>query len=137
MRKHLIIGFLFTFDGAILFSTKAIIVKKAFTDIGSDALTLLALRMIFSLPFYIAAAFVFSGHKDNVKFTQKQWGQVILVGLMGYYISSFLDFEGLQYISAGLERLILFLYPTFVVFINALFYKQHISRIQRVALLLT
>jgi drug/metabolite transporter (DMT)-like permease len=137
IKRNLLIGFTVTFLGAVLFSTKAIIVKKAFADLHTDALTLLTLRMVFSLPFYLMAAFLLSGQKTNVRFTTRQWLQVILVGLFGYYVSSFLDFEGLQYISAGLERLILFLYPTFVVFINLFFFKQKITRIQQIALLLT
>jgi drug/metabolite transporter (DMT)-like permease len=137
MKNNVLIGFIVTFAGSVLFSTKAIIVKKAFADIGTDALTLLTLRMIFSLPFYIGAALLVSGQKDNVRFTSRQWLQVVVVGLFGYYLSSFLDFEGLQYISAGLERLILFLYPTFVVFINIIFFRQKISRIQKLALFLT
>lgn len=137
MRRNLFIGFVITFFGAVLFSTKAIIVKKAFVDIHTDVLTLLAMRMVFSLPFYLVAAFLVSGQKDNVKFTSRQWAQVVLLGLFGYYISSFLDFEGLQYISAGLERLILFLYPTFVVLINMIFFRQKISRTQQWALFLT
>ena len=59
------------------------------------------------------------------------------MGLFGYYLSSLFDFLGLQYISAGLERLILFLYPSFAVLINALIFKQHITQIQKIALLLT
>jgi drug/metabolite transporter (DMT)-like permease len=69
--------------------------------------------------------------------TRAQWGLVALLGLLGYYVSSLLDFIGLQYVSAGLERLILFLYPSFVVFINALVFKQRITGIQKWALLLT
>jgi drug/metabolite transporter (DMT)-like permease len=57
--------------------------------------------------------------------------------MLGYYVSSLLDFMGLQYVSAGLERLLLFLYPSFVVFINALVFKQRITAIQKWALLLT
>ena len=68
---------------------------------------------------------------------KKQWLYVILLGLFGYYISSFLDFAGLQYISAGLERLILFLYPTFAVLINIFFFGQKISRRQMLALIIT
>jgi drug/metabolite transporter (DMT)-like permease len=130
-------GFLITFVGAVLFSTKAIIVKKAFGSAHMDAITLLALRMVFSLPFYLAAAFFVSNKKDNVQLTQRQWGYVIFLGLFGYYLSSLFDFLGLQYISAGLERLILFLYPTFAVLINFFVFKQRISRIQLLALLLT
>ena len=130
-------GFLITFLGAVLFSTKAIIVKKAFHDTNIDALSLLAVRMVFSLPFFLGIA-VFAGNKkDNIRFTRQQWCWVITLGLFGYYVSSFLDFAGLQYVSAGLERLILFLYPTFAVLINATVFKQKISRIQLLALVLT
>jgi drug/metabolite transporter (DMT)-like permease len=132
-----IAGFLITLLGAILFSTKAIIVKLAFGATHTDALTLLTLRMVFALPFYVVAAFLVSGQKTNVRMTGQQWLLVAGVGMCGYYISSLLDFIGLQYVSAGLERLILFLYPSFVVFINALVFKQRITNIQKWALLLT
>lgn len=137
MRKPLLAGFLIAFTGAILFSTKAIIVKKAFADISIDSLSLLALRMLFSLPFYLVAVWLVSRQSKRQRLTRRQWVQIMLLGLFGYYISSFLDFEGLRYISAGLERLILFLYPTFVVLINLFFFRQRLSRIQLLALLLT
>jgi drug/metabolite transporter (DMT)-like permease len=130
-------GFLITLFGSILFSTKAIIVKKAFADTSMDALSLLALRMLFSLPFFVAAAILSSSDKTNVRLTGQQWLTVIVLGLFGYYLSSFFDFVGLQYISAGLERLILFLYPSFAVLINTFFFKQKINRIQIAALALT
>jgi drug/metabolite transporter (DMT)-like permease len=132
-----VLGFFITLLGAILFSTKAIIVKLAFGHTHTDAVTLLPLRMVFSLPFYLAAAFLVSTQKSNVRMTGREWLMVTGVGLLGYYFSSLFDFLGLQYISAGLERLILFLYPSFAVFINAFYFKQHISRTQRIALLLT
>src|SRR5689334_15286143 len=106
-------GLLITLGGAIMFSTKAILVKLAFAHTPIDALTLLTLRMIFSLPFFLVAAFFASNTKDNVRMNGKEWAWVITLGLFGYYLSSLFDFIGLQYISAGLERLILFLYPTF------------------------
>jgi len=130
-------GFLITLLGAILFSTKAIFAKLAFGATHTDALTLLMLRMIFSLPFYATVAFVVSNKKTNMRMTRPQWGMVILLGVLGYYVSSLLDFMGLQYVSAGLERLLLFLYPSFVVFINAIVFKQRITPIQKWALLLT
>jgi len=130
-------GFMLTFIGAILFSTKAVIVKKAFADIKVDALSLLAVRMICAVPFYLAVAFYKTNQEENKKLTGKQWWFLFVLGLMGYYISSFLDFVGLQYISAGLERLILFLYPTITVLITTFFFKQKISTIQKVALLVT
>ncbi|MBO9573073.1 MAG: DMT family transporter [Chitinophagaceae bacterium] len=130
-------GFIITFIGAVLFSTKAIIVKLAFAKTGVDALTLLTIRMIFSLPFFLAAAFFVSSKTGNIKLTRKQWAQIIVLGLFGYYLSSYFDFSGLQYISAGLERLILFLYPTLVVLMNRMFFKSVITGIQLIALLLT
>jgi drug/metabolite transporter (DMT)-like permease len=137
--KHTItfIGFTIAFVGAILFSTKAIMVKMAFNQIKVDALSLLTLRMVFSLPFYLIAAFVISNKSDNKPLSAKQWINLLLLGICGYYLSSLFDFVGLQYISAGLERLILFLYPTFVVLINVIYYKQKINRNQKIALVLT
>ena len=130
-------GFILTFIGAVLFSAKAVIVKKAFADIKVDALSLLAVRMICAVPFYLAVAFYKTKQEHNKKLTGKQWWFLLLLGLMGYYVSSFLDFAGLQYISAGLERLILFLYPTITVLITTIFYRQKISFIQKMALLVT
>jgi drug/metabolite transporter (DMT)-like permease len=129
-------GFVFAFTGAVLFSTKAIIVKKAFADIKIDAVSLLALRMLFSLPFYVMAALL-ARQQEKTRLTKKQWWYIILLGLFGYYLSSLFDFLGLQYISAGLERLILFLFPTFTLLINAIVFKEKIKRVQAVALLLT
>jgi len=126
-----------TITGAILFSTKAIIVKLAFIHTPIDALTLLTLRMIFSLPFYLVAAWIGSSKKGVRRFTKREWVSIISLGVFGYYLSSLFDFIGLQYISAGLERLILFLYPTFALLINAFLFKEKVSRIQQLALLLT
>lgn len=136
-RNALLAGFLISFTGAILFSTKAILVKLAFRSTHTDALTLLALRMLLSLPFYLLTAFWGSRKEGNVRMNRRQWGWVIALGLLGYYLSSFFDFVGLQYISAGLERLILFLYPSFAVLINAIVFRQRISRVQFIALVLT
>jgi drug/metabolite transporter (DMT)-like permease len=136
-RKILLTGFLISFTGAILFSTKAILVKLAFRTTHADALTLLMLRMLLSLPFYLLVAFWGSRKAGNVRMTSRQWVWVIGLGLLGYYLSSFFDFVGLQYISAGLERLILFLYPSFSVLINAFLFRQKMSRVQLLALVLT
>ncbi|HCL04486.1 MAG TPA: EamA family transporter, partial [Chitinophagaceae bacterium] len=116
---------------------KAIFVKLAFQETKVDALTLLSLRMLFSLPFYIVAAWI-AGRKDQVKaLTKKQWIWIMLMGIFGYYLSSLFDFIGLQYVSAGLERLILFLYPTFAVLINTFYFKTKLSKVQVIALVLT
>ena len=136
-NKKYLIGFIIAFTGALLFSTKAVIVKHAFMNTTVDAVTLLALRMIFALPFYVAIGLFASKTTTSASFTKKQWVYVIGLGLAGYYLSSLFDFIGLQYISAGLERLILFLYPTFVVLMNAAVFKQKIKSVQKLALLLT
>ena len=137
-KKHTVTlaGFLITIIGSILFSTKAIIVKVAFAHTSMDALTLLMLRMTFSLPFYLAAIW-FARREGLTPLTTRQWMGVIGLGLFGYYLSSLFDFIGLQYVTAGLERLILFLYPTFAVFINAFIFKQPVVRTQKIALFLT
>src|SRR5215831_10041412 len=101
----LLTGFLISFTGAILFSTKAIIIKKAFQATSVDALTLLTLRMLLSLPFYVIAA-VWNYRRTDSRMTPRQWTGVIVLGILGYHFSSYFDFVGLQYISAGLERLI-------------------------------
>ncbi|UAY52827.1 DMT family transporter [Ferruginibacter albus] len=130
-------GFIIAFIGALLFSTKAILVKLAFAHTGADAVTLLALRMLFALPFYILTAVFVKPRSSAKKITTKQLVYVIALGLAGYYLSSLFDFIGLQYVSAGMERLILFLYPTFAVLLNARLFKQSISRNQKLALMLT
>jgi drug/metabolite transporter (DMT)-like permease len=129
-------GFVITLLGAILFSTKAIIVKVAFEKTHMDALTLLMLRMTFSLPFYLGAAWL-ARKKENNPLTFAQWAGIVIIGIFGYYLSSLFDFIGLQYVTAGLERLILFLYPTFAVLINTAVFKQPVMRSQKLALLLT
>ncbi len=131
------IGILVTVIGSIFFSTKAVIVKYAFAKTHVDAVSLLAVRMLFSLPFYVGAAWLSVSKKDNIKLSRKQWLQILGLGLIGYYLSSLFDFMGLKYVSAGLERLILFLYPTFTVLINAMLFKERISRRQQLALFLT
>ncbi len=123
--------------GAVCFSTKAVFVKIAYRDTPVDAVSLLALRMIFSLPFFLISAGVSSSTDNNVKFTNKQWAYVALIGCLGYYISSLLDFLGLQFVTAGIERLILFIYPTLVLVMNSLIFKQKIKSIQWLAVLIT
>src|SRR5438045_5266735 len=85
-------GFVITLTCAILFSTKAIFVKHAFRATRVDAVTLLALRMTFSLPFYLLAAFFISRNESNKPMTRDQWLTTIVVGLFGYYLSSLFDF---------------------------------------------
>jgi drug/metabolite transporter (DMT)-like permease len=136
-QSYFISGVLIALLGATLFSTKAIFVKLAYRDTHVDAVTLLALRMIFSLPFFVASAWMASKKSDNVKFTTRQWIGVAVVGCLGYYVSSLLDFLGLEYISAGIERLILFIYPTLVLLMSSVVFKVKINRIQWIAVAIT
>jgi drug/metabolite transporter (DMT)-like permease len=92
---------------------------------------------VFSLPFYLLAAILITKNPENVQLSRKEWMYTIGLGLFGYYLSSLFDFIGLQYISAGLERLILFLYPSFAVLINAIVFKEPIRRNEGAALVLT
>ncbi|MDE3237238.1 MAG: DMT family transporter [Bacteroidota bacterium] len=136
--KHIsLAGFIIALTGAIFFSTKAIFVKLAFNTVHLDAVTLLMLRMLFSLPFYLVIAIIESRKPGNMELSATQWFQIFLMGILGYYLSSLFDFIGLQFVSAGLERLILFLYPTFAVLINTFYFKTKLSAAQVIALLLT
>lgn len=134
---YIVGGVLISMLGAICFSTKAIIVKLAYLDYPVDAITLLAIRMIFSLPFFLLSAMLTSNQKENVRFTSRQWVDIAILGCFGYYISSLLDFQGLKYVSAGIERLILFVYPTFVLLINAVWMKRKVRTIEWIAVLIT
>ena len=122
--------------GAVMFSTKAVFVKLAY-EYDIDSVTLLMFRMLFALPFYIVIAFISSKKRNDYQITRKDFRNILLLGIVGYYMASFLDFQGLKYISASLERLILFTYPTIVVLIGVFYFKARITRSQVIALLLT
>jgi drug/metabolite transporter (DMT)-like permease len=126
IKSDAFLGVIFALVAAVGFSTKAILIKLAYLD-HVDAITLLALRMVFSVPFFVVVA-IWVNRRHAVPLKQQDWIAVVVLGLLGYYLSSFLDFLGLQYISAGLERLILFLYPTMTVILSALIYKRAIGR---------
>ena len=118
---------------ALGFSLKAIFVKLAY-PYGVDAVTLLALRMGFSLPVFLWVGL--AGQKAGASLTRGDWGRLVALGCLGYYGASILDFWGLQYISAGLERLILFTYPTLTLLIGVLFQGQPFTRRQVIAVAL-
>ncbi|GAB3356240.1 DMT family transporter [Giesbergeria sinuosa] len=109
--------------GAMAFSGKAIIVKLAYRH-GVDAVTLIMYRMLFALPIFAAMAWWASRGKPPL--TRKDWLGVLGLGVSGYYLASFLDFAGLAYVSASLERLILYLNPTIVLMLGWLLYGRGI-----------
>lgn len=125
-------GIIFILLGTICFASKGILVKLAYRY-GITASPLLMLRMLFALPFYMAVAFWLQ-RKNLTPLTKAEVWKVIGLGLLGYYISSLFDFMGLQYISAGLERLILYVYPTLVLLILAFWKKRTISKTEKLAL---
>lgn len=120
-------GLLFAIVGAIAFSGKAIIVKLAYRH-GVDAVTLIMYRMLFALPLFAAMAWWASRNKPALTWRQKLG--VLGLGFSGYYLASFLDFAGLAFISASLERLLLYLTPTLVLLIGWLLYGRRVSRLQ-------
>ncbi|MBX3588627.1 MAG: DMT family transporter [Ramlibacter sp.] len=110
--------------GAIAFSGKAIIVKLAYRY-GVDAVTLLMLRMLFALPFFAVMAWWAS--RGKAALTRRDWLGVLGLGVTGYYLASFLDFAGLQFVSASLERLILYLNPTLVLLLGWFMYGRRFN----------
>jgi len=141
-NQQVIFGYLFVLLGAFGFSAKAVLVKLAYTySYQLDAITLMVLRMAISLPFFLVVA-IWSANdsariNDAQRLSGQDWLMIFGLGLLGYYIASFLDFAGLQYISASLERLILFLYPTMVVLFTAALQRRAINRHQALALALS
>jgi drug/metabolite transporter (DMT)-like permease len=130
-RPALVGGLAIAVVGAILFSMKAVVAKLLYRY-HIDAVTLLAFRMLFSLPVFAIVALWQMRRGPALSNADRL--RLVGLGLVGYYLSSFLDFLGLQYISVGLERLILFLTPSFVLLITALFFKRRISRVEWMAL---
>ena len=133
LTSHHRAGLWLALIAAFSFSMKAIFVKLAY-HWPIEAVTLLALRMAFSLPFFVAV-----GLRESRKaqpLSPGQWLTVVVLGMLGYYGASIFDFIGLHYISAGLERLILFSYPTLTLVFGAVFFGQRISRRDVLSLLL-
>jgi drug/metabolite transporter (DMT)-like permease len=120
-------GLAMALAGSIGFSGKAIIVKLAYRyDV--DAVTLIMLRMVFALPLFLAMAW-WSG-RGKPRLPARDWAGVVGLGISGYYLASFLDFAGLQYVTASLERLILYLNPTLVMLLSWVLYRRPFARRQ-------
>ncbi|NML15000.1 DMT family transporter [Azohydromonas caseinilytica] len=124
-------GLLLAATGAAALSGKAIIVKLSYRY-GIDAVTVIMLRMLFALPLFLFLAW-WAGRGQR-PLTRRDWLAVGLLGFSGYYLSSFLDFMGLQYVSAGLERLVLYLNPTLVLLLSWLLFGRRATWRQFVAM---
>src|SRR5262252_58706 len=135
-RGYFITGLLFAVGGVILFSIRPIFIKLAYAYVV-DPVTLLALRMVFSLPFFLAAAFWVRSEAAHRPLAGRDFAAVCALGILSYYGASFLDFLALQYIAAGLGRLLLFIYPTIVVVLSALLLGKRVATREVAALFLT
>ncbi|MBI3898326.1 MAG: DMT family transporter [Gammaproteobacteria bacterium] len=112
---------------AVGFSAKGILAKLIYAhDPAIDAITVISLRMLFSLPLFVVIAWYVGRGQRAMTLTGGEWIRVIVLGMLGYYVASFLDFWGLRYLSASLERLVLYLYPTMVVLLSALLERRPI-----------
>jgi drug/metabolite transporter (DMT)-like permease len=135
-RRTRLGGALIIAVAAIAFSGKGVIVKLAYRH-GVDATTLLTLRMVFSAPFFLAISWWVARNGKLEALSRVDARNVVILGLIGYYLSSYFNFLGLQYISAALERLLLFLHPTFVVMLAAVVFKRRITGRDVIAIVLS
>lgn len=135
-RRSLLPGILILAIANICFSAKAIIIKLMYRY-AVDTQSVIALRMLFALPFYVAVAVYLHRRTDNVLLTRRDWLAISGLGILSYYVSSMLDFLGLQYVTAGVERLVLFTYPTIVLVLSVIFFKRRITLVQYAALVIT
>jgi drug/metabolite transporter (DMT)-like permease len=136
MRSSQLVGSVMVFVAAICFSAKAIMIKLAF-NYQIDPLSLLFLRMVFSLPFFIIIPVLLNTKAPQQVPQPADYLKLVILGILGYYASSMLDFMGLQYVTAGLERLILFIYPTIVAILMLVLFKKSIGTKGIIALVLS
>lgn len=130
------LGAIIGITGIVMFSAKAIMVKLGYRyDV--DTVTLLLLRMVFALPFYLFISIRETKKQNTYKLSKKDVWSILGLGFIGYYLASYFDFYGLKFISASLERLILFVYPTLVIIISVIFLKKRATKIQVYAILVT
>ena len=135
-QTRFLLGVLILILANIGFSSKAVLIKLMY-QYHVDTVSVITLRMLLSLPIFIITALWLAKRENNVKLTRQDWIKISGLGIISYYVSSMLDFLGLQYLSASLERLILFTYPTMVLILSAIFLKKKITPPQYLALILT
>ncbi len=137
MADQHVSGFIYAVSGATLFSFKPVFIKLAYSH-GIDSVTLLTLRMLMALPFYLVIGlWTYSRNRQQVISGKYNVIPTMLIGVLGYYLASYLDMLGLTMVTAQLERLILFTYPTIVVILSAILFKQPVTNNVWTALLLT
>jgi len=119
------------------FSFKAILIKLAYRDYPVDAITLLTLRMLYAAPLFLVMAAWAQRKRQASPMSRADLVRLVWLGFIGYYLASLLDFMGLQYITASLERLVLFLYPTIVVLLSSLLLGRPVTRRAVAALVLS
>jgi drug/metabolite transporter (DMT)-like permease len=135
-KTRYLLGIILLVIANVCFSAKAVIIKLMYRY-EIDTQSVIALRMLFALPFYVAAAIYLSRRSENVQLTRREWVAISGLGILSYYVSSMLDFLGLQYVTASVERLVLFTYPTMVLILSAVLFKRRIVPVQYLALVLT
>lgn len=136
MRRFYGVGVLLTVGAALGFSSKSILIKLVYGH-GVDAVTMMALRMLLSLPFFLLMAWWVQRDVLQLSLRAGDLWALLGLGLLGYYLASWLDLWGLQYISASLERLLLFLYPTFTVILSALIARRRLQMRELAAIILS
>lgn len=129
-------AFVLALVGVVMFSSKAVMVKMAY-NYSIDAVSLLMLRLMFSLPVYIIILLLSIKKLRQKALPVKDYLTIVFFGFLGYYLASYLDFVGLKYVSASLERLILFIYPTLVLILSAIFLGKRATLAQKIAVLVT
>jgi len=135
-RGYLAAGIALAIGGVVFFSLRPIFIKLAYAWV-TDPITLLALRMVFSVPFFITAALWVRSATGHRPLSGHELAAVVTLGILSYYGASFLDFLALQYIPAGLGRLLLFTYPTIVVILSAALLRKGVTGREIAALVLT
>ena len=134
-RREYLVALAIAITGSILFAGKAIFIKLSY-EYGASSEVLLALRMIFAFPLFWAVYLITKQHQNPQQLNRKDVYQLCWLGFSGYFLSSYLDFLGLFYISAGLERIVLYLTPAIVVLISYFFLKKPISRLQWISIII-
>jgi len=127
------LAMMLTLAGMILFSAKGLFIKFAY-QYQVDTVTLMAIRMGIAVPIYLMIGF-YSERYHQQRISSGQLMAVSGFGFLGYYLASYLDMHGLHYISVSLERVVLYLYPTFVLLLSAFVLKQRITRAELLSLL--